>query len=122
MATNDGVLSIFDTRNFLIKKTIEDLDEVLACCYNFDGKYIAVAEAPNKITVINLLNTSDREIIDVPAGSMSTLRFIPDSNDKTLLVYNSLNAVNVRPMGHLTPTLPASSAMKPTRNSTNGSR
>ncbi len=103
VATNDGVLSIFDTRNFLIKKTIEDLDEVLACCYNFDGKYIAVAEAPNKITVINLLNTSDREIIDVPAGSMSTLRFIPDSNDKTLLVYNSLNAVNVRPMGHLTP-------------------
>ena len=35
VATNDGVLSIFDTRNFLIKKTIEDLDEVLALLLQF---------------------------------------------------------------------------------------
>lgn len=103
VVTDDGVLSIYDTRNFLIKKTIDDLEQALSCSYNFDGKYIAVAESPERIVVINLLNTSDREVIEVPDGSLSTLRFVPDSQDKTLLVYNSLNAVNVRPMGHLTP-------------------
>lgn len=103
VVTEDGTLSIFDTRNFLIKKTIDDLGEALACSYNFDGKYIAVAETPEKIVVINLLQTSDRETIDVPLGEMSTVRFVKDNVDNIHLVYNSLNTVNVRPMGHLKP-------------------
>ncbi len=103
VVTEDGTLSIFDTRNFLIKKTIDDLGEGLSCSYNFDGKYIAVAETPEKVVVINLLQTSDRETIDVPLGDMSKVRFVKDGNDNAFLVYNSVNTVNVRPMGHLKP-------------------
>lgn len=103
VVTEDGVLSIFDTRNFLIKKSIDDLGEALACSYNFDGKYIAVAENPDKIVIINLLNTEDREIIEVPESGMTTLRFLPDSFNHTRLAYTVTNGVNVKPMNHLTP-------------------
>ena len=103
VVTDDGSLSIFDTRNFLIKKSIDDLGEALSCSYNFDGKYIAVAETPEKIVIVNLLKPDDREIINVPASGLSILRFVPDCNNRTLLVYNSDRAVNVRPMGHLQP-------------------
>lgn len=103
VASADGTVSIFDTRNFLIKKTLDDLDQALSCCYNFDGKYLAVAENPEKIAVVNLLKPDDREVIDVPSGDMSVLRFVPDSRDRTQLVYNNLNAMTVRPMGHLQP-------------------
>lgn len=103
VATDDGVVSIFDTRNFLIKKTLEDVGDALSCCYNFDGKYLAVAESPEKIVVVNLLDTQDRETIEVPEGDMSILRFVPDSQNQTMLVYNALNSINVRRMGHLTP-------------------
>ncbi len=103
VVTDDGVLSVFDTRNFLIKKSIDDLGEALACSYNFDGKYIAVAENPQTITVINLLNPSDREIIQVPDGGLSLVRFVPDSQGKTLLAFNATNMMVVRPMPHLTP-------------------
>lgn len=103
VVTEDGVLSIFDTRNFLIKKSIDDLGQALACSYNFDGKYIAVAETPDKIEIINLLNIADREVIEVPESGMTTLRFVPDSFKHTLLAYTVTNGVNVKPMNHLTP-------------------
>lgn len=101
--TADGVLSIFDTRNFLIKKSIDDLGEGIACSYNFDGKYIAVAETPDKIAVINLLNTEDREIINIEAAGINTLRFVPDSENHTMLAYTRTNGVEIKPMNHLTP-------------------
>ena len=103
VVTDDGVLNIYDTRNFLIKKSLDDVGDALACSYNFDGKYIAVAESPEKIAVINLLDPDDREYITVPEGGMSCLRFVPESSTGTLLVYNGANAMNVRKMNHLTP-------------------
>ena len=103
VVTDDGVLNIYDSRNFLIKKSLDDVGDALACSYNFDGKYIAVAESPEKIAVINLLDPDDREYITVPEGGMSCLRFVPESSTGTLLVYNGANAMNVRKMNHLTP-------------------
>lgn len=103
VVTDDGVLNIYDTRNFLIKKSLDDVGDALACSYNFDGKYIAVAESPEKIAVINLLDPDDREYVTVPEGGMSCLRFVPESTTGTLLVYNGTNAMNVRKMNHLTP-------------------
>lgn len=100
----DGQLVIFDTKNFLVKKTIDDLGDALACSYNLDGKYIAVAETPSKIEVINLLSPSDRETIEVPGNTLSTLRFTSTgSNNAPVLTYNDYNSIWIRPMGHLTP-------------------
>lgn len=37
--TDDGLLSLFDTRTFLPKSTIDGLGEGLGCAFNLDGKY-----------------------------------------------------------------------------------
>lgn len=101
--TDDGVLSIYDTRTFAIKKTIDDLGQGLACDYNFDGKYISVAVSPELITVINLVKDENRDYINVPNGQLSRLAFLPDSKGNTLLAYNSANALNIRRMTKLEP-------------------
>lgn len=103
VVTDDGVLNIYDTRNFLIKKTIDELGNALSCAYNFDGKYIAVATSPNIITIINLLDDTDRDFVDVPDGEMSEILFIPDSRKNTLLSYNSAKAINAKRMSKLEP-------------------
>lgn len=103
VVTDDGVLNIYDTRNFLIKKTIDELGNALSCAYNFDGKYIAVATSPNIITIINLLDDTDRDFVDVPDGEMSEILFIPDSRKNTLLSFNSAKAINAKRMSKLEP-------------------
>ncbi len=103
VVTDDGVLNIYDTRSFLIKKSLDNLGNALACDYNFDGKYIAVATSPNLITVINLLDENDRDFVEVPDGELSDMMFIPDSRRNTLLAYNSLNAIKAKRMTKLEP-------------------
>lgn len=100
--TADGMASIYDTRTMLVKKTIDDLGQGLACDYNFDGKYLAVATDPSQIVLINLLN-DERETYDVADGFLTDLRFIPDSRRNTLMTYTTLNAVNAKRMEHLAP-------------------
>ena len=46
IVTDDGVINIYDTRNFLTKKAIDDAGEGLSIAYNFDGKYMAAATSP----------------------------------------------------------------------------
>lgn len=87
--TDDGVLSIYDARSFLIKKNIEGLGQGLSFTYNHDGKYVAVATAPNLIVLVNLLNDTDREHIEVPAGGMSAVEFLIDSQQSQMLAYNA---------------------------------
>lgn len=101
--TDDGLLSLFDTRTFLPKSTIEGLGEGLGCAFNLDGKYIAVATSPTNIAIINLLEDDDREFLDVEAGGLSDLLFITDSESNPLMAYNTEKAINVKRMTALTP-------------------
>lgn len=101
--TDDGLLSLFDTRTFMPTNTIDGLGQGLACAFNLDGKYIAVATSPSNIAIINLLEDDDREFIDIEAGGLSGLLFLTDSQQSTLMAYNSTNAVNVKRMTALTP-------------------
>lgn len=101
--TDDGLLSIFDTRSFGLKHTIDDLGDALDFGFNFDGKYVAVAVSPEKIALVNVLHDSDREYIDVPEGNMSELVFIPDSYRNTLLADNALNSLRVKRLSSMTP-------------------
>ena len=61
--TEDGVLSIYDTRTFIIKKTLDDLGQGISCAYNFDGKYISVVTSPEIIAVVNLVKEDDRDYV-----------------------------------------------------------
>ncbi len=101
--TSDGLMSVYNTRDFIIKKNIDGLGDGIDFDYNPDGKYIAVVTSPTQIAIVNTLNDEDREYVEVPEGSMSDLRFIRDTQNNTLLAYNSANAVNVKRMTALVP-------------------
>ena len=103
VATEDGLVNIYDTRNFMIKKDLDDLGEANAISYNTDGKYLAVATTPSHIQVVNLLDPADRETIGVLGNVLSTVRFIKDLDGTSLMAYNSPKTLNVRRMDHLKP-------------------
>lgn len=101
--TEDGLMSIYDTANFLIKKNIDDLGDALDGSFNFDGKYFAVAMSDDKMAIVNLLNNNDRNIIPVYDGGVSNLSFITDHKQQQLLAYNTTSAVRVQRMSTLEP-------------------
>lgn len=101
--TDDGLLSLYDTRTFDVRNIIDDLEGGLACDFNGDGKYIAVAETPGRISVINLLRTSDRQEIASDTGGIRDVTFALDSEGNPLLAYGSELALNVRRMTNLEP-------------------
>lgn len=99
----DGLLNIYDTRNFRVRKTIDDLGEGLACAFHADGKYIAVAVNPNTAVVVNLLRDKEREYVVAEEGGISDLTFMTDYRRSTLLAYNTLKNVNVKRLTSLEP-------------------
>jgi len=102
--TDDGLLSVYDTRNFIIKRSVDELDQAIACDYNLDGKYMAVALNPTKIAIVNLLDpVEDRQYVEVAEGGVSDLSFLPDSRDNTLLGYTTATGMRLLRMNHLTP-------------------
>lgn len=103
LLTDDGLLSLYDTRTFDVRTMVDDLGEALACDFNADGKYVAVATSPNDIEIVNLLRTSDRRHIDVESGDMKDLVFITDSRSRPVLAYGSTSAINAQRVSGLEP-------------------
>lgn len=101
--TDDGILSVYDTRTFNIKNTIDDLDGGLACTFNQDGKYIIVATDPQHLEVINLVRPTDRNTIPVQSGGVGEVAYIKDSEGKPILAYTGTGAVYARRMQNLEP-------------------
>ena len=94
--TADGMVEIYDTRTFNVRLMIEDLDNGIACDFNFDGKYLAVAADNDKVTVINLLKPEDRIIFDVTDPSISDVLFIVDANDNPVLAAATAFGIDAR--------------------------
>ena len=103
LLASDGLLTIYDTRSFETRTMIDDLGDGLACAYNDNGKYIAVATAPDKVEVINLLRTNDRKDINVIFPPTSDVAFINDSMMNPLLLYTQSNSLAARRMLDLEP-------------------
>ena len=103
LLSNDGLLSIYDTRTFDVRTMIDDLGTPLACDFNKDGKYVAVATSPSHIEVINLLRTSDRRHIDVEGEGMADLAFISDAEGTPVMTFGSTLALKARRMSDLEP-------------------
>jgi len=102
--SDDGQVSIYDTRSFIIKNTLENIGQALSASYNFDGKYLAVAQSPSSIVLVNLLEPeSDRKTFSVPDGNVCELVFIPDTQKNTLLAYTTAKALDIRRMHGLEP-------------------
>lgn len=101
--TEDGILSVYDTRTFNIKNTLDDLGTGVACAFNPDGKYIFVATSPETLEVINLVRPTDRNTIPVENGGISDLTFIKDANGNSLLVYTGPMSLRARRIQNLEP-------------------
>ncbi|MCH5235223.1 MAG: WD40 repeat domain-containing protein [Muribaculaceae bacterium] len=101
--TADGVLYIYNTRTFEMRKLIDNLGEGLACSFNFDGKYVAVATSPDVVTLINLIRDTEREYYEMPIGGVADLAFISDSRRNTLLASAMNYNVEVRRLPNLEP-------------------
>lgn len=101
--TDDGVLNIYSTRTFDLRKMVDDLGDALACIYNFDGKYMGVVTNPNTVAVINLLRDTEREYFPNELGSTSDVEFIPNSTGDTFLVYPMVNNLQMIKMPNLKP-------------------
>lgn len=101
--TDDGLLTVYDTRNFNIKNTIEDLGSGLACVFNHDGKYIIVATSPETIEIVNLVRPSDRNTMHVDEGGVNDVQFIKDVNGNSILTYTGTMKLYARRMNNLEP-------------------
>jgi len=102
--TDDGVLTLYGTRTFDMRKMVDNLGEGLAMAYNLDGKYMAVAESPSKIEVVNLLDDNDREQFEPAAGTgVSDVIFISDADQHTIMAYPAVNTLEARRLMHLKP-------------------
>ena len=98
----DGLLGIYDTRTFVIKKNIDGLGDGISFDYNPDGKYVAVITSPQNISIVNILKDDDREYIDVE-GDASDLRFITDTDKNALLAFNSTKKINIKRLSTIMP-------------------
>lgn len=101
--TDDGLLTIYDTRRFDVRTTVDDLGDGLAFSFNDNGKYIAVATSPDTIQIINLLKQADRETITIDDANLADLCFTKDSFDNTVLIYGSLYSVLAKRLFNLEP-------------------
>lgn len=101
--TSDGALTVYDTRNFNIKNDVDNLGDALACAFNNDGKYIAVATSPATIELVNLVRPDDRNTIPVENGGLGDITFIKDSKGDMIMAYTSEQAIRARRMNDLEP-------------------
>lgn len=100
--TGDGILTVYGTKTFDMRKMVDDLGQGLAFAYNFDGKYVGVVTGDNQVMVVNLLRDSDRETFEQPGG-VSDVVFLSDANRGTLMANNQNWAIELRRMPHLKP-------------------
>ncbi|MDE6296101.1 MAG: WD40 repeat domain-containing protein [Muribaculaceae bacterium] len=101
--TDDGLLSLYNTRTFELRKMIDNLGEARAFAYNFDGKYAAVVTDDNQVVLVNLLRDSDREYFTNEFGGVDDVDFIMDANDNTILVVPNSFAIEATRLPHLKP-------------------
>lgn len=105
LLTADGLLSLYNTRTFDLRKMVDNLGEARACEFNFDGKYVAVVTDSANIEVVNLLRDSDRETItdETPGADVNDVTFVYDIGNSTLMGYPSVKSVVLRRMPNLKP-------------------
>ena len=91
--TNDGMLTLYDTRTFLPVQEFGHLGEALCCDLHMDGKYIAVATSDKQIVLINKYEPEDRQYIECLGSGMNVVKFVYDAKERVFLLYNTTEAI-----------------------------
>lgn len=103
LLSDDGMASVYNMNTLTVRKMIDGLGQARAGALNFDGKYLAVADRPDNIVLVNTLRDTDRTNIHIPDGDIRDLGFIYDAGRNTLMVYPVPGAVKARRMPLLKP-------------------
>lgn len=100
---DDGLLSVYDTRNFFIKQSYDALGISSKMSFHPDGKYATVVSGDNRIAVVNLMDSEEREYVDDAKGGIKNAIFVKDNNKRVFLVYNTADNITYRLMSELAP-------------------
>ena len=104
--TADGKLTVYETTTFNAKNTIDDLGSALSVATNQDGKYALVLTTDNRLTIVNLLDPTERIFADNALGGASELRFAYSQyDDNSYAIYNAKNAMVYRRIEGMKPYL-----------------
>ena len=100
----NGKMNIYNTKDFELLYVIEDLGEAIACRPNDNGKYVAVVNNSNLISVVNILDPTERHMVDEAIGGITDVRMLrhPD-NQEDYLMYNLNHAMVYHQVEGLTP-------------------
>lgn len=101
--TADGKLSTYDTRTFFILQSYDAMGTAKYCCFHPEGKYIAVITGDNRISIVNLMDETDREYIDNTEGGITDARFLKNGRGEIFLAYNTVNSITYELMSKLSP-------------------
>jgi hypothetical protein len=102
--TANGKMNIYDTKTFDLISTIDDLDKAIACYPNKTGKYVAVVNNDKRISVINILDPTERHFMQDPEGRITNVRMVYNNVDSCeYLINNSLLAINYHQISNLAP-------------------
>ena len=99
----DGLLTTYDTQEFLIMQSMDAMGEARHLAFHPEGKYAAVVSGAGRISVVNLLDPADRTYIDNAEGGTSDARFVRDGKKQIYLTYNTSGSIIYRLMGELAP-------------------
>lgn len=101
--TADGKLNTYDTRTFFILQSYDAMGTAKYCYFHPEGKYIAIITGDNRISILNLMDETDREYIDNAEGGITDARFLKNGKGETFLAYNTVNSITYELMSKLSP-------------------
>ncbi len=103
--TNDGMMTIYETRTFSQKQQVSSLGESRACDYHPAGKYVSVVTGEQRIAMVNLVNDAERYYVDTEGTGVTDAFFTKDARGGIYLVYNTDDAIHYKQTNELPPYL-----------------
>lgn len=101
--TADGLLTTYDTRNFLIQQSFDAMGNASHCSFHPEGKYLSVVTGDTHIAIINLMDDQDRTYVDNSQGGITDARFVRDGKKQIFLIYNTTADMTYKLMSALAP-------------------
>lgn len=101
--TADGLLTTYDTRNFLILQSFDAMGNALSCSFHPEGKYLSVVTGDTRVAILNLMDEEDRNYVDNAQGGITDARFVRDGKKQIFLAYNTTASMTYKLMSALAP-------------------
>ena len=103
--TANGECNVYDTSNFKASLHYDALGTAQSCYFHPEGKYLAVVTGTNRVALINLFNSEERNYVDALASGVKYVNFAKSASQGVYLVYNTQQAIVFSPVFHLSPNL-----------------